>query len=580
MRPTIFPTMKNMSKHTGRLRPLMISACMAATMLGSGSINAQETESSAGPAALPTEIEANLAESRDTILKRRDSITELEARVASSEGLARQVLETRLDKAWIQLLEDNLSFADEVATQEEAGYDIAVYREEATRILGLQLGIARSGADRIRTRITLPDRDLSAAEQAASDTKVFDAVQSLNRIYEVLMSSLELSVAFGLEVSSEETVLKESLAERAANYSILLELSTDEVVAIRAGVAALSDDAELNARLIVAEDRVQKIATVLESVVAMMTAVGMDASVYTEQVLVATGEITTDALDVKVIGALFSRWGERLMDTLVEEGPRVILQLVLFVVIVLGFLKLAKLTQRFVNRGLDSSKIHLSQLLRKMIVSTSRNLVIILGVLIALSQLGISLGPLLAGLGIAGFVIGFALQDSLSNFASGMMILIYRPFDVGDIVEAGTVFGTVSHMSMVNTTILTIDNQTLVVPNNKIWGDVIKNVTAQSTRRVDLVFGISYSDDIPLAERVLKDIVESHEMVLEDPEPMIKLHELGDSSVNFVVRPWVKTDNYWDVYWDVMRAVKLRFDKEGISIPFPQRDVHLFTEDA
>ena len=572
--------MKKMFKHTGRLRPFMIFACMAATMLGPGSINAQDTESSAGPVALPAEIEAKLAESRDAILKRRDSITGLEARVASSEGLARQVLETRLDKAWIQLLEDNLSFADEVATHEEAGYDIAVYREEATRILGLQLGIARSGADRIRTRITLPDPDLSAAEQAASDTKVFDAVQSLNRIYEVLMSSLELSGAFGLEESSEETVLKESLAERAANYSILLELSTDEVVAIRAGVAALSDDAELNARLIVAEDRVQKIATVLESVVAMMTAVGMDASVYTEPVLVATGETTTDALDVKVIGALFSRWGERLMDTLVEEGPRVILQLVLFVVIVLGFLKLAKLTQRFVNRGLDSSKIHLSQLLRKMIVSTSRNLVIILGVLIALSQLGISLGPLLAGLGIAGFVIGFALQDSLSNFASGMMILIYRPFDVGDIVEAGTVFGTVSHMSLVNTTILTIDNQTLVVPNNKIWGDVIKNVTAQSTRRVDLVFGISYSDDIPLAERVLKDIVESHEMVLEDPEPMIKLHELGDSSVNFVVRPWVKTDDYWDVYWDVMRAVKLRFDKEGISMPFPQCDVHLLTEDA
>ena len=205
---------------------------------------------------------------------------------------------------------------------------------------------------------------------------------------------------------------------------------------------------------------------------------------------------------------------------------------------------------------------------------------IALGILIGLSQLGISLGPLLAGLGIAGFVIGFALQDTLSNFASGMMILFYRPFDVGDVVEVGGVFGTVSHMSLVNTTILTLDNQTLVVPNNKIWGDVIKNLNSQRQRRVDMMFGISYGDDIPQTEQVLHDIVTSHEKVLRDPEPMIHLHELGDSSVNFIVRPWVKSEDYWTVYWDITREVKIRFDAEGISIPFPQRDVHFYNEAA
>jgi small conductance mechanosensitive channel len=213
-----------------------------------------------------------------------------------------------------------------------------------------------------------------------------------------------------------------------------------------------------------------------------------------------------------------------------------------------------------------------------MILSTTRSVIIMLGLLIALSQLGISLGPLLAGLGIAGFVIGFALQDSLSNFASGIMILIYKPFDVGDLVEIGGAFGTVSHMSLVNTTVLTIDNQTLVVPNNSIWKNVIKNVTAQETRRIDMTFGIGYSDDIPKAEHILKEIIETHESVLEDPEPMVRLHELGDSSVNFVVRPWVKTDDYWPVYWDITRAVKLAFDAQGVTIPFPQRDVHVFNE--
>jgi small conductance mechanosensitive channel len=150
---------------------------------------------------------------------------------------------------------------------------------------------------------------------------------------------------------------------------------------------------------------------------------------------------------------------------------------------------------------------------------------------------------------------------------------------VGDLIEAGGAFGKVSHMSLVNTTILTVDNQTLVLPNSKIWGDIIKNVTAQQQRRVDMVFGIGYGDDIPKAENILTEIIASHEKVLDDPEPVVRLHTLGESSVDFIVRPWVKTDDYWDVYWDVTRAVKMRFDEEGVSIPFPQRDVHIFSGD-
>jgi small conductance mechanosensitive channel len=230
--------------------------------------------------------------------------------------------------------------------------------------------------------------------------------------------------------------------------------------------------------------------------------------------------------------------------------------------------------QSLTKKALGSSRVHLSALLRDMIVATVRNLVILLGILIALSQVGISLGPLLAGLGIAGFIIGFALQDTLSNFASGMMILIYRPFDVGDFVTAGGVTGKVSHMSLVNTTFKTIDNQVLIVPNNLVWSGVVTNVTAQRLRRVDLVFGVAYSDDVEKVEEILADIVASHELTLDNPEPMIKLHELADSSVNFVVRPWVKTDDYWDVYWDLLRTVKMRFDAEGITIPFPQREIH------
>jgi small conductance mechanosensitive channel len=210
-----------------------------------------------------------------------------------------------------------------------------------------------------------------------------------------------------------------------------------------------------------------------------------------------------------------------------------------------------------------------------MMVTIVSNSVLLLGVLVGLSQLGVQLGPLLAGLGIAGFIVGFALQDSLANFAAGMMILGYRPYDVGDMIEAAGVFGKVNHMSLVSTTILTIDNQTLIVPNGKIWGDVIKNVTHQSIRRVDMTFGVSYAEDIDHVERVLHGVLAEDERVLAQPEPMVKLHKLNESSVDFVVRPWVKTDDYWDVYWDMTRAVKKRFDAEGITIPFPQRQLHI-----
>jgi small conductance mechanosensitive channel len=249
------------------------------------------------------------------------------------------------------------------------------------------------------------------------------------------------------------------------------------------------------------------------------------------------------------------------------------LKLIILLVVLYVARALSRVTRRIVEQAIKN--VNLSRLLRRMIVATAANGVLIIGLLIALSQLGVSIGPLLAGLGIAGIIIGFALQDTLSNFASGMMILLYRPYDVGDLVDAGGEFGTVTDMSLVFTVILTIDNQRLVVPNNLIWRGVIRNITAEKTRRVDMTFGISYNDDVPKAEGVLRKILTSHEKVLKDPAPDVRLHALGESSVDFVVRPWVRTDDYWDVYWDVTREVKLRFDAEGISIPFPQRDVHV-----
>jgi small conductance mechanosensitive channel len=191
-------------------------------------------------------------------------------------------------------------------------------------------------------------------------------------------------------------------------------------------------------------------------------------------------------------------------------------------------------------------------------------------------MLEINIGPFLAAMGATGFILGFALQGTLSNFAAGLMILIYRPYDIGDFVSVAGASGTVSAMSLVSTTLRLPDNQVVVIPNNSIWGGIITNATGAETRRVDMTFGISYRNEIEKAQAILERIVKDHPLVLASPEPVVRLNELADSSVNFVVRPWVKTGDYWTVYWDVTRQVKEEFDRSGISIPFPQREVHVY----
>jgi len=204
---------------------------------------------------------------------------------------------------------------------------------------------------------------------------------------------------------------------------------------------------------------------------------------------------------------------------------------------------------------------------------------LLVGVLIAAAgQLGINTASFLAIVGAAGLAVALALKDSLSNFSSGVMLILFRPFRVGDFVTVGGVTGNVMGIDVFNTTLNTPDNQRMIVPNASITNDVITNVTANDTRRVDLVAGIGYQDDIKKAKQVLNRILKEEKRVLETPAPKIAVSELADSSVNFVVRPWVKTSDYWDVYFDLTEKIKLSFDEEGISIPFPQQDVHLFQE--
>ncbi len=196
-------------------------------------------------------------------------------------------------------------------------------------------------------------------------------------------------------------------------------------------------------------------------------------------------------------------------------------------------------------------------------------------VIAALGELGIQTTSLVAIMGAAGLAIGLALQGSLANFASGVMIIAFRPFKVGDFIDAGGAVGIVENIQIFSTQLKTGDNKTIIIPNANITGGIITNYSAKDTRRVDLVFGIGYDDDIKKAKQILEDIVANDERVLKDPAPLVAVSELADSSVNFIVRPWVNSADYWAVYRDLTEKVKLVFDSEGISIPYPQQDVHM-----
>lgn len=197
-------------------------------------------------------------------------------------------------------------------------------------------------------------------------------------------------------------------------------------------------------------------------------------------------------------------------------------------------------------------------------------------VIAALSQIGVQTASFIAVIGAAGLAVGLALQGSLSNFAAGVLMIIFKPFKVGDVVEAGGATGVVEAIGIFTTELKSPDNKKIIIPNAQVTGDKIINSTAKETRRVDMVAGVGYGDDLDKVRKVIEEILSQDDRILQDPAPTVCVLELADSSVNFAVRPWVKTADYWSVLFDTQEKIKKRFDAEGISIPFPQRDVHLY----
>jgi len=380
----------------------------------------------------------------------------------------------------------------------------------------------------------------------------------------ILLSELELRLI---------PLTKSELEVLAPEWLEIVRAKTENVMAAQIAISRTDSAVEDAARESLTELVLER-GTLFDKyskVVSAWEKKGGDAQVIAEYRAYKSSVIVeeTRTSDYQTLYAEAVRW---LVDR--EGGIALAINVAVIVGSLLALLVFAKMIRRLA-RGWLGHIPNLSKLLEAFIVTLIYWLVLAIGLMVVLSALGIDISPVFALIGGASFILAFAFQDTLGNLASGLMIIVNRPFDEGHYVDIGGVAGTVKSVSIVATTVVTPDNQVIVIPNKNVWGNVITNVTASKTRRVDLVFGISYEDSIPEALKVMENITQAHPLVLDDPETIIRVHELADSSVNFICRPWTKTSDYWAVYWDLTQQMKEAFDAAGISIPYPQQALHI-----
>jgi len=512
---------------------------------------------------------------------RRAELDALTARIdANADHAAAVMMQKEVSERREKFRRNVASLVELVINGEDAGAEVAQGRAAATEILETEAPkMKESLGEQYEKILTLVDVATKGAPEEAdkAQNELVTEIAASTRLIKYLKANVDQRAKLGLDVEADNAYLPRTLKNRGDIGAAMLKTTKEAIdeIATRPGV---DQDTEAQKQLATLRKQRDGLADAQRVNVDLLDEYGLETAELRRGIISATGKLSQDILDKDVAAGLLEASAADAAEWFRTNGAEIVFQTLTFLLILFAFWLLARIARGAMRRLLERSKLEISSLAKDFFIKMTSRTVVLLGFLIALAQLGVEVGPLLAGLGIAGFIVGFALQDTLSNFAAGLMILVYRPFDVGDAIEAAGVTGKVDQMNLVSTMVLTFDNQLLILPNKQVWGGIIRNITNQDKRRVDMTFGIGYSDDIPKAEKVLMDIVSSHEKVLKDPEPVVRLHTLGESSVDFIVRPWSKTADYWDVYWDVTREVKRRFDEQGISIPFPQRDVHIYQD--
>lgn len=417
-----------------------------------------------------------------------------------------------------------------------------------------------------------------AKTSAVKPDVFFSNEQKMNKSRKVLeglllayQTNIELKKKLGLDNNHDIRVFSDLLSGASDGMSSRLKLVSGQIQRKKLAIAQSGEEgsADFKIELNALNEKQSSLTSILSVVVSLMKSYELDTTKYSQLLITTSGTINQQIFDKEVISGLLVQWSGEFNKWVKLNLSNFVVTVLIIILILIIFRMLSILAGRLMVRAFTTSSIDVSRLLQEFFITSVRRIIMLIGALIALSQTGIELGPLLAGLGVLGFIVGFALQGVLSNFASGLMILIYRPYDVGDVIEIAGVMGTVKEMSMVSTTMLSFSNEKLIIPNNNIWGSLIKNVTSEKERRIDLVFKISFEADIDQVEKIFKEEIKANSLILEEPAVVIRLHKQLETHLEYIVRPWVKTADYWPVYWDLNRSIKKRLDEEGIPRLFP-----------
>lgn len=532
---------------------------------------AKETRTTEPPSdSVPPQQLVMLHDYVESVRQELDAIRAVGPEISSS--ISRTMLLNQFESLTTESSQQVLDYAHSSEAKANSQHTISLLRSQAELVNRQQT--------RARGILTTLFRNFEKAgieDQPIQWMTVSNGIDYRTKLLKLELKLIQTLEGLGADIRQSQADAKRHLEKIAANMYVVLNssLRLTKVLQMESRRIPPEQRNGIEARLRMQQRMNQTFSDNLKALIPLMEYHGTDTTRYNEITFSASGELSGVVSSAEAFLTILRKLLDNAAHWLSENASHAVSEVCILLLLLLGFNYLSRLFKRVVIKVVRAPQSHLSTLVQNFIISISAKLIMLIGILVALSQIGFNLGPLFTGLGVAGIVIGFALQDTLSNFAAGMMILIYRPFDVEDIVEAGGVDGMVSHMSLVNTTIRTFDNQIFIVPNSCIWGNTIKNITAEKQRRVDMVFSIGYGDDIDQAEQLLIQILHEHPRVLRSPAPIVKVMTLNHSSVDFVVRPWVKTAHYWDVYWDITKTVKQRFDQSGITIPFPQQEVHI-----
>ncbi len=511
--------------------------------------------------------------------KAKDTTSKIEILRAGFDKLRRQIdvakgdnkiaLELQFQQKAMAVFDLVFNLSDILQKQGQRGIDTAELRDTVVGYviasnnaldLVLEIELEKNISKRSQTA------DLKGFELIEFERFISDDMEWIETLFKKKIRIIRELERLGLDVANARENLLNRLVPYADNLYGQITVIARQKHSLELSMKNEKPSADLRSEILAMKTREAATLGALSSIVVMMDEFDIESTRY-RQLLLQTGEVSTDLFNPTIVLGILQKQTKELLESGRDNTGYFLTKTILFLAILGIFKLIARLATYLMRRSFESKKVETSRLMQEMLLSLSNRGIMIFGLLIALSQLGVEITAFLTGIGIAGFIVGFALQDSLANFAAGIMILGYRPFDVDDIIEAGGVIGKVSKMSLVSTTVLTFDNQTLIIPNNRIWGDVIKNITLQDNRRIDMEFRVAYGEDIERVKGIIEAIIIGHDRILENPAPTIEMDQLSPFAMVFVVRPWVLRADYWPTRWELLRVIKEELDSNNVQIP-------------